>query len=368
MKRILHVGLDVDDKAFHGAAFCRENGETTEFKSRPTFGALMQKLQQLQVKGFDLKVCYEATYIGYSLCRELRGKAIDCEIVAPSLIPQKPSDRVKTDRLDGRKLAEYYAKDLLTTIYVPNEEDEQTRDLIRARNFLVKQRKRMKMHILATCRRYGLNYKEATNHKYFWTTKHLNWLAITINKLPDTLKKLLDVLVSQMVKLNDFIEEYNAMIEELSEQEKYKTKRDALNCFRGLDTLSSMTLIAEIGDIHRFRHPKQLTSYCGLDVCEYSSGGKERKYGITKMGNKWIRTIAIEACQRVADPPFLSRRLREVRKEQDRKIIDISERCTKRLKKKSNSMFSAGKHTNKVKVACAREFLGFVWEALNHVA
>ena len=129
-----------------------------------------------------------------------------------------------------------------------------------------------------------------------------------------------------------------------------------------------MVLITEIGDVRRFKHPKQLTSYCGLDVSEYSSGGKEKKFGITKMGNRRIRTSIIESCQRLDRVKLLSKRLKAHRVGQDLKVIDIADRCTKRLKKKSNNLLDLGKHRNKVKVACAREFLGFIWETLHHVA
>ena len=146
-KRVLHIAVDVDDYFFHGTGLCFATGEVFEFKSKPTFGALLKKLLELQKKGFNLKVCYEATYIGYNLCRDLIKNDVECEIIAPSLIPGKSGKRVKTDRLDCKKLAEYYAKDLLTPIYIPDEKDEQVRDMIRARSFLIKQRKSLYLSI-----------------------------------------------------------------------------------------------------------------------------------------------------------------------------------------------------------------------------
>lgn len=365
---ILHIGIDVDDNFINGCALCLETGERFEFRARPTFGALMNKLEKLQKKGFNLKVCYEASYIGYNLCRDLRGRAIECEIVAPSLIPAKPGKRVKTDLLDCIKLSEYYAKGLLTSIYIPDEEDEQVRDLIRSRSFLVKQRKSLKLHILSTCRRHRLDYKQESKLKKHWTVKHIDWLTVKVNKLTGTIKKTFEILLYELDKFNEGIAELDREIFKISEQKRYKPKKDALNCFRGLDTLSSMTLIVEMGDIKRFQHPEKLTSYVGFDIAEYSSGGKEKKYGITKMGNRRIRTILIEACQNVSSAVRISRRLRTVRKGQDVKIIDVADRCMERLKKKSNRMIYAGKHINKVKVACARELLCFVWETLQLVS
>lgn len=370
-RRVLHVGVDVDDNSFHIGAFCKETGEVFEMKTKPCSGHLIKKLEKLESQDFDVRVCYEASYIGFSLCRELNKKGFPTEIIASSMIPEVSSSRVKTDRVDALKLARYYSNDLLTPIHVPEEEDEHERDLIRGRSFLVDQRKSLKKHILSACRRNGLHYKLESKSKkaHHWTKAHENWLVDRVNQLESkTLKLHFEVLLRQLEKVNEGIEEYDQTIRELSETEKYKSRKDALNCFRGIDTLTAMTLITEIGDVRRFNHPRRLTSYCGLDVTEYSSGGKEKKFGITKMGNYRIRTAAIESCQRVDRPNVLSKRLRRHRQGQNMKVIDIADRCTKRLKKKSNRLLHAGKPRNKVKVACAREFLGFVWEAIHEAA
>ncbi len=367
MKRLLHVGLDVDDNSFHIGAFCKETGEVLEMRSKPNLGNLTKKLEKLS-DNFDLKLCYEATYIGYTLCRDLNRKGYRTEIIAPSMIPELSSNKVKTDRLDAMKLGKYYANDLLTPIHVPSIEDEHERDLLRGRNFLVDQRKTLKKHILSACRRNNLDYKSETGSKAYWIKRHENWLIDKINQLKGSIKLNFEILYRQYEKISEGIAEYDKAIEELAETEKYKKKKDALNCFRGIATLTAMTFITEIGDVKRFKHPNKLTSYCGLDVAEYSSGGKEKKFGITKMGNKRIRTAAVESCQRLDRAYTLSKRLKRHREGQDIKVIDIADRCTKRLRKKANRLLDAGKPRNKVKVACAREFLGFVWEALHVVA
>jgi transposase len=367
-KRLLHIGLDVDDNSFHIGAFCKESGEIFEMTSKPNIGNLMKKLEKFSKQDFELKLCYEATYIGYSLCRDLNKNGYQTEIIASSMIPEVASNRVKTDRLDAIKLAKYYSNDLLTSIHIPEKEDEDDRDILRSRSFLVDLRKTLRRHILSACRRNNLHYKLETSAKQHWTQRHELWLIDQANKLSGGTKVNFEILLRQLEKLSEGIAVYDRMIEEMAEKEKYKTKKDALNCFRGISTLTAMTFITEIGDVRRFKHPKQLTSYCGLDVSEYSSGGKEKKFGITKMGNKRIRTSAIESCQKLDRAKPLSKRLRADREGQDIKIIDIADRCTKRLKKKANNLLDTGKHRNKVKVACAREFLGFVWEALHAVA
>ena len=368
-KNILYVGVDVDDKNFHVSSLCLETGEVFEFTTKPTFGALKKILSDLEKKGFKTKTCYEASYIGFSLCRELNKSKLGCEIVALSLIPTSSGKRVKTDKIDCRKLSEYYAKGLLTPIYIPDEKDEEVRNLIRTRSFLVKQRKSLKIYIISQCRLFNLNYITETNSKVYWTKSHLDWLKKKINNMSEIIKVLFTTLLIQFDKLNEAIESLDNKILELSQEETYKTKSDALNCFYGIDTLTSMVLISELGDIRRFSHPKKLTSYSGLDITEYSSGGKEKKYGITKMGNKQIRTVVAEACQRIKNGSQLSKRLKKNReKVKDKKIIDIADKCFIRLKKKSAKMYFAGKHNNKIKIACARELLNFVWEMLTHIS
>lgn len=369
IKSILYIGLDVDDKNFHGGGFSEDTGEMITFKTKPTLGALMKKLRKFEKKGYKLKVCYEASYLGFKLCRDLNKNKIECEIIAPSLIPQKSGKRIKTDKIDSQKLAEYYAKDFLTPIYIPDEFDEQVRDLIRTRSFIVKERKSFKLKIISLCKRYEIDYKNETDGKQYWTKKHINWLTTKTNHLEDgAIKTTFKILIYQLDKMNESINDLEKEILKYSEHKRYKEKKDTLNCFKGLDTLSSMTLITELGDIKRFIHPNKTVSYAGLDIIEYSSGGKEKKFGITKMGNHRIRTTVIEACQMLSLKPKISNRLRKVRENQPLEIVEVAERCNKRLSKKYRNLYYKGKHYNKIKVACARELLCFVWEALQLVS
>jgi transposase len=368
-KKIVYVGLDVDDTAFHGAGLDFQTGECFEFKCKPDHGVLRKKLKELFSDRYTIRLCYEACYLGYSLCRFLRKSGIHCDIIAPSLIPVKTGSRVKTDRLDAAKLAEYYAKDLLTRIYVPDETDEEVRDILRSRGFLVKQRKMLKTHILSVCRRYDINFLEETGNKSKWTDRHISWLKQRVTTLQRPLCQVdIELLLVQYTSLSESIEKLDATMLRASEGERYKKASEALSTFRGIDTLSAMTVITELGDVRRFAHPRQLTSYVGLDVAEYSSGAKVHKKGITKTGNKHIRTILTECCQTASNPPIINKRIKQSRENQSTEIIDIADRCMNRLHKKSVRMLYAGKHKNKIKTACAREMLGFIWEMLRCVA
>lgn len=364
-KNLFYVGLDVDDKAFHGAIFSTKTGEYHHFCCRPTLKDLIKQLEKNNLSKKLTKICYESCHIGFKLCRDLREQGYDCEVAAAGLIPELPSKRVKTDRLDSLKLAEHYARGNLQFIYIPEQDDEAERDLIRSRSFVVDQLKSLKLHILSLCKRQGLNFHQEHPGKRHFGEFHIQWLKQKMSESKVTTFKLnLNHLLGIHAQLNGNIERYDQLIEELSESSKYQNKVQVLNCFRGVKTLTAMTLITEIGDINRFAHPKKLVSYLGMGISEYSSGGKERKMGITKMGNGRARTAIIEACQSASLELKTSRGLLERRKNAHPGAIALADKCMARLYHKSRKMQGRGKNRNVAKVACAREMVGFLWQAL----
>jgi len=365
---ILPGAFDVDENSYTIAFYDLNTATLTKLKSAPNVQSLIKKIK---TNGFPLdsiRLCYESTYLGFSLYRQLKNQGIHCDVVAASSIPKPPGKKVKTDRIDAFKLAEYYAKGLLTTVHVPTKEEEIIRDLIRSRGLLIKQDKMAKTHITSLCRRMNLDYRKSVNkpRANYWTQPHYKWLEKQINDLPESsfLKFNLSALLTSHNSLELMIKNYDEQIKQISQSKPYEEKVKVLNCFRGINTLSSMTLISEFGDIKRFPHPTKTAAYAGLAIREYSSAGKEIKFGITKTGNKYIRTTSIESCQYALQPPKVSRALQERRQGVDPKFINIADRCMHRLFKKSVRMFYRGKHKNKIKVACARELLCFIWEAL----
>lgn len=366
---ILFIGLDVDDKAYHGGAISADGKTELEFKCKPTIGALFHKLQEFEERGFKVKLCYEATFIGFSLCRELRGKGFDCDVIAPSLVPRKPGDQVKTDRLDGNKLSRYYRSGDLTVVHVPSLDEEMVRDVVRSRRFLKSQEKANKLHILSLCRRMGMKYREAGKTTSYWTGLHFKWLEKQIKEgTTQAFRFNLGGLIDTLKLLEGQRNKYDLEIERIAQELFYKTKVQSLCCYRGVDTLTAMTFIVEFGDMNRFSHPKQTTSFAGMDLREDSSGGKEKRFRMTKMGNRHIRTAAIEAAQTAFNPPRVSKRLKAQREHVEEKYIAIADRCMARLHKKSTRLLFAGKAKNKIKVAAARELLCFVWESLRAAA
>jgi len=391
MDKILYVAIDVDDNAFHGSGFEKFTGEYYNFKCKPTFGALSQKLKTYQQKGYSLRVCYEATYLGFPLCRQLRTAGIDTNVIAPSLIPSTSRDRIKTDRLDCQKLARYYSLGELTAVSVPDEKDQQVRDYIRLRDNFVGKRTRNRQELLSLCTSYDIRYKVsefAENHKNkimenrkengkpttseyevdYWTSMHYDWLQKAISSLDVAIRVGFEALISMDKTLTETIENFEKTLDQIADEDRYRDQVLALCTLKGVQILTALKFITELGDIRRFSHPSKLVSYLGINIEEYSSGGKERKYGITKMGNRRLRTAAVESVQFVKDGTTISKRLQSRRRKVVPEISAIAVRCQTRLRSRWHLLVVKGKHRNKVKMACARELVCFIWEILTKVA
>jgi transposase len=367
---IIHVGLDVDDTQYHGSALDKHTGEVIDFRCRPTFKGLLDQLKKLgkHFSGCTLTMCYEASYIGYSLQRDLAEKGYGCEVVAPTSIPSPRGKQIKTDRIDAAQLAQFYANGLLTFVSVPEPQQEQDRDLLRSRQKLLEQQTELRKHIQSLLRRSGLHYKAETQNKTHWTKQHYGWLERTIEAASGSLKMNLALLLRQLKALNGTLADYGQQIEALATAPRYEKPVQALTCYKGIKNTFALTMITEIGDIKRFPHPRQLTSWIGMDIREYSSGGKHNRFGITKHGNRYLRTAFIEANQRGYRSARISKDLKARRAQTGPEFIGIADRCLRRLNTKGNRLLLAGKHPNKVKVACAREMVGFVWESLHKAA
>jgi transposase len=366
MSNLLFVGLDVDDTAFHATIIAQNTGETWYFKCRPNSNHLIEKLLKIHGNPCDFKVCYESTYLGFSLCRKLREKSFYCDVIASSLIPELAGKKVKTDRTDSLKLAQFYMKDLLTIVHVPTEADESERDIVRSRTLIKDQIVQTKNRIQSTLRKTGLDYRQESNKKMLWTLEYRTWLKRKCAEMKmSALKQNLVLLLSSLEALEQTLKSYNLEIKELAESTKYSLKVKSLTAYRGIEVLSAMKIITEIGDIKRFAHPKKLVSYLGLDIREFSSGGVEKKQGITKMGNVFVRTTLVEANQKCSSRPNINHTLKTRRKETPLELITVADKCMKRLYTKSNLLLRREKHKNKVKVACAREMVGFIWHSLH---
>lgn len=369
-KNVIYVGIDVDDVHYHGSALDKATGELLNFRCRPTLKGLVGQLDKVHeyFGGARIKLCYEASYVGFSLQRDLQERGYLCEVVAPSSIPRRAGKSVKTDRIDAAELAEFYANGLLTIVAEPNAEVEQDRDLLRSRQRLMQQQGDLRRHILSLLRRNGLHYKAECERKTHWRTHHYGWLEKTIAGCAGSLKVNLSLLFRQLKTMDQTLAAYGEEVEALAVSPRYQEPVKALTCYKGIKHLFALTIITEIGDVRRFPHPRQLVSWAGMDIREYASGGKSTRLGITRQGNRYLRTALIEANQRGYRSTVLGKDVKARRAKSPPEYVAIADRCLRRLNKKGNRLLLAGKHPNKVKVACGREMVGFIWESLNQAA
>jgi transposase len=354
---VIYVGLDVHKDSIV-IAIARPGRESAEdWKTLPNDGAKLRKsLKSLARNGEVLRVCYEAGPTGFGLCRNLREVQIDCTVVAPSLVPSKPGDRVKTDRRDARKLAQFHRSGDLTEVHVPEQAVEAIRDLERARN-AAKRAERVARHQLS---KFLLRNDRHWDGTTAWTKKHLDWVrvqkfdyAAQQRVLEDYLKAVED-LAERVDRLTD-------LLAELVEDTTLAPLVKALQAFRGVSLVSAVTIAAETGDLKRFQTPQQFMSYVGLVPSEDSTGTRRRQGRITRCGNGHLRTILVEAAWHYRHLPYMSQEIRRRNQGVADGVRKIAWEAQKRLNKRMYHLIHAGKGMQKTVTALARELAGFIW-------
>ena len=305
----------------------------------------------------DVAICYEAGPTGFVLCRRLRELGFECEVVAPSLIPVRASDRVKTDRRDARKLAGLFRAGELVFVHVPDVADEVIRDVCRARADAVDVQAQARQQLGALLLRNGHRYAGLST----WGEAHVRYLRELV--LPDP---------AQKVVLEEYLQRVDAAAAQVARFEAEMGARlaawrrrkfvEALQGFRGFQMVSAMVIASELGDLARFAHPRQLMAYLGLVPDEDSSGGRRRQGGITKCGNGHARWMLVEAAHHYRYPPKVSKELSLRQEGLDREVRAVSWRAQNRLHRRYGRLALRGLHRNKVVVAVARELAAFIWE------
>lgn len=361
MKDAIHyVGLDVHKETI-AVALCDQEGRATSLGTIPNgpdpVARLMRKLQQKAT----LKVCYEAGCCGYVLQRQLSRMGIDCIVVAPSLIPIKSGDRVKTDRRDAIKLARYLRAGELTAVWVPSEAHEALRDLVRLRQDAKADQKRARNRLGKFVLRHGFSPPAGTKS---WSRAHRQWLDSLWMEQPA--QRL--VLRDSLAEVDHQSERIAALDAAVSEQcvvlsEPMQKVVAALVCLYGVAELTAVTVVAETGDLGRFAKAPQLFSYAGVVPREHSSGGpdKSRRGGITKTGNAHLRRVLVEAAWHYRHPPQASAALRKRRAGKDPVVVELAKKAHRRLHDTYRRLIAAGKPAPRAVVAVGRELLGFMW-------
>jgi transposase len=356
---ILFVGMDVHKESIEIAiAEDGTNGEIRRYgKIGGTFEALKKALRKLVSQGRTLHFCYEAGPCGYELYRFLTGEGHVCVVVAPSLIPKKPGDKVKTDKRDAVQLARLFRAGELTAVYVPEREDEAIRDLSRAREDAMLIQKSARQRLKSFLLRHNIRYQGRAN----WKEKHLRWLADEV-RLPDPAQQVVfQEYVNTVTEAAHRMERLIGEIRHYVEGWRLYPVVKALMALRGVQLIVAVTVIAELGDLTRFENPKQLMNYLGLTPCEYSSGERQRRGAITKTGNRHARRILIEAAWSYRYLPKVSPEIQKRQEDLPLPIRDIAWKAQLRLTKRYRIMSQRGKSPNVTVVAIARELAGFMW-------
>jgi transposase len=322
---------------------------------------LVRKLER-EATG-PVHVFYEAGPCGYALQRQLRTERVTCDVIAPALMPRKPGERVKTNRRDARKIAELGRAGLLTVVQPPTPADEAVRDLARARDDAREDLQRCRHRLGKLLLRRGLHYPGKKN----WTQAHRRW----VDSLAWTHAAERAVVEDYQLAIDHTearLRELDTRLAEIATEEPYREPVGWLRCFRGIDTLTAMLILAELHDFRRFSTARVLMAFLGLVPGENSSGEKHRRGRVTKMGNGLVRRILVEASWHYQHRAGVGRALAARRVGQPARIIGIADKAQQRLCRRFRRMMAEHKPAPKIAVAVARELAGFLWAALQRPA
>lgn len=356
-KNILYVGLDVHKNTIDVAL--AEGGVQGEVRSygkiNSTIEALNKLIRKIRSKGSALQFVYEAGFCGYEVYRYLVSKGHACAVVAPSMIPRRSGDRIKTDRRDAVNLVRLFRAGELTSIYIPTEEDEAMRDLLRCRDDIRRLERKSRQRLLAFLLRHGFDYPDKN-----WSKGHFNWLAGI--KLDHPAQQIvLQEYVDAAQECTDRLKRITEQIQGLVPQWSRASHVKAYQALRGVSLIVATTVAAEIGDMSRFNNPKELMAYLGLVPSEHSSGNTVHRGSITRTGNGHVRRVRVEAGWTYK---VRARKTLTILKRQaglPKSIQDISWKAQTRLCARYQRLFAKGKSKQTIITAIARELSAFIW-------
>jgi transposase len=308
-----------------------------------------------------LIVCYEAGPCGYDPYRFLTVLGVACDIVAPSLTPRQPGNRVKTDRRDAKKLLVLHRAGALSFVLPPTPEQEGLRDLVRCRDDLRDARMRARHRVSKQLLRHGRRFEG----KRSWTRAHRAW--VSRQRLSDSnAQRALEHMLCHLESLDSQLAALDSELDQIAHTEPWSDPVRWLCCFRGISTLTAVSLLAEIGDFRRFHSARQLMAFLGLTPSEYSSGEQRHRGQITKTGNRHARRLLVEAAWHYQHAPRLAARVRAQRQLVPPTVLARAWSAQVRLNARHRALTAKGKRSTVANVAVARELCGFIWAAMTH--
>ena len=332
------------------------------------YGTITHDLGRLEVAlgrirkahpGAQLEVAYEAGPCGFGIARRLKQLKVPCLVAAPSLIPKQPGSPFKTDKRDARSIARLLRAGELTGVYVPDPTDEAIRDLCRARTDAVDDLRRCRLRLKAFLLRHGYRYHGKAN----WSQPHMRYLRELVLPHP-AMKAILEEYLQGIDAAHQRVQRLEASMLNLLETWRLKPAVQALMALRGFQLVAAMITVSELGDIHRFAHPRQLMTYLGLVSTEDSSGPRQRLGKISRCGNGHQRWLLTECAEHYVLPPKVSKELSRRQEGQPPEVRALSWKAQNRLHLRFTRLLARRLPRNKAKVAVARELCGFLWAVL----
>ena len=366
MSKIRFVGMDVHAETI-AVAVAEPGGEVRSLGSIPNRLESVRKMIGKLGPAGKLKCCYEAGPTGYVLYWQLAQLGVRCEVIAPSLVPVKSGDRVKTDRRDAEKLARCYRAGELTAVWVPDAAHEAMRDLVRAREAAKKDQLRHRHRLGKFLLRHG---KRPVDAGEAWTKKYLSWIRIHARFDQPALEATLSHYLQEVDHVAERIVQLDKAIDEAVKQAAPEVRAviEALQALRGVAQTTAATVVCELGSLARFPGADKLMGYSGLVPREYSSGNRIQHGAITKTGNAHLRRVLVESAWTYQHRPNVQGRV--LRRQKSLALSDDAKRIAwkaqQRLHKRFTSMAARGKERGKIVTALARELLGFMWAIAVH--
>jgi transposase len=357
------VGIDAHKKDLFIAMLIGDQSTPVTWQLANEPNAVRRLVRKLEREApGPVRACYEAGPCGYALQRQMTTTRVSCQVIAPALVPRKPGERVKTNRRDARKLVELLRAGLLTEVRPPTPEEEAVRDLCRGRDDARTDLQRCRHRLGKLLLRRGLHYSGRN-----WTRAHRQWMA-SLTWTHAAERVVVEDYLLAIDQVAARLSELDVRLTAIAQTDPYREPVAWLRCFRGIDTLTAILILAELHDFRRFQAPRALMAYLGLVPGEDSTGEKHRRGPITRTGNSVVRRLLVETAWHYQHRPAVGVGLARRRKGQPGRVIAIADKAQQRLCRRFRKLAAEHKPAPKIVVAIARELAGFLWAALQPVA